>query len=185
MKKYHIIWLIVLASCGTQPQESKQVTSNIALQKPVTDQKPNTDSLVVDTSAIALLPPNDLFPFEGAKKASLNEQELKLIESILFQAVYAYNVEREKQFAQYQTKYPDDALDKQQFLINLTQYKRQYVAVINTQGQKEVWVNCFCSADFDWRQEIVTVLDGGKCFFNLKINLAQKQYYDFAVNGSA
>jgi len=184
MKKLLIIGLIFFTSCGTQ-QENKQATSKPTLQKSVSLQRPNADTMTVDTSRIALLPSNDLFPFEGAQKASLNTQELKLIESILFEAIQTYNVERAKQFAQYKTKYPNDALDKKQFLIDLAEYKRQYIAVVNKQGQKEVWINCFCTDDFAWKREIVTVLDGGKCFFNLKINLTQKQYFDFAVNGSA
>jgi len=30
---------------------------------------------------------------------------------------------------------------------------------------------------------LITVNDGGKCFFNLKINLSEKKYKDFYVNG--
>ncbi|HAS44793.1 MAG TPA: hypothetical protein DCS93_30215 [Microscillaceae bacterium] len=185
MKQFLLIGLILLASCETQQQESKQIKSNPTFQQAVTVQRPKADTITIDTSIIALLPSNELFPFEDAQQAPLHLQELKLIESILVEAVQTYNKEREKQFAQYKAKYPEDALNKQQFVINLAEYKRQYVAVVNKQGQKEVWINCFCADGFDWKRAIVTVLDGGKCFFNLKINLAQKKYYDFAVNGSA
>ena len=54
-------------------------------------------------------------------------------------------------------------------------------------GQKEVWVNCFCqlSGDNKWKTEVVHVADGGNCYFNFKINLTTKTCYDFAVNGVA
>ena len=70
--------------------------------------------------------------------------------------------------------------------INLTDYKRQYVPIINTQGEKEVWVNFFCEsfAADKWRTKTVQVEDGGKCYFNIKINLNTKEYYDLDINGS-
>ena len=187
MKKHLIIGLAWLVSCGnpTPPKQSSDapLQSKPTLPHTAKVQNPRADTMTVDTSAIAQLPPNGLFPFEGAKEATLNSQELQQIEAILFLAVRTYNARRAKQFAKHKQKYPNDTLDKQQFLIDLAQYKRQYVAVINQQGQKEVWVNCFCSVNFDWKQEIVKVLDGGKCFFHLNINLTQEKYYDFAING--
>jgi hypothetical protein len=70
--------------------------------------------------------------------------------------------------------------------IDLKRYKRQYVAVINNKGEKEIWINFFCNdCDKDWKKEIIIVKDGGDCFFNLKINLTTKKYYDFMINGEA
>ena len=65
-------------------------------------------------------------------------------------------------------------------------YKRQYVPMINSKGEKEVWVNCFCVTRGDeWKTEIVYVEDGGDCFFNLQINLSKESYSEFRVNGEA
>jgi len=72
------------------------------------------------------------------------------------------------------------------FVIDLKKYKRQYIAVINSKGEKEVWVNCFCDTwKKNWRKELIFVLDGGNCYFNLKINLTKGEYYDLMVNGDA
>ena len=57
---------------------------------------------------------------------------------------------------------------------------------INSKGEKEVWVNCFCGQwDKSSRTNPVIVMDGGNCFFNLKINLTTGQYYELIVNGEA
>ena len=71
-------------------------------------------------------------------------------------------------------------------VIDLPRYKRQYVAVINSKGEKEIWINCFCTNfGIDWRHTIVNVDDGGNCFFNVRVNLTTKQYFNFMVNGYA
>jgi hypothetical protein len=38
---------------------------------------------------------------------------------------------------------------------------------------------------YDWRKELFDVMDGGNCFFELKINLTSGKYYDLNVNGDA
>ncbi len=57
----------------------------------------------------------------------------------------------------------------------------------NKNGEKEVWVNCFCNyiGDEIWKSHTVWVYDGGKFAFNLKINLKTKRFYSFGVNGIA
>jgi hypothetical protein len=65
-------------------------------------------------------------------------------------------------------------------------YKKQLVAVTNKDGDKEVWVNCFCDTlNKNWRKEILLVQDGGRCYFNFKINLTQNKCYHLIVNGES
>lgn len=65
-------------------------------------------------------------------------------------------------------------------------YQKQLMVVKNSKGEKEVWVNCFCSnLPQSWTTEVHMVEDGGPCFFNFKINIATKVIYDLMVNGSA
>jgi hypothetical protein len=65
-------------------------------------------------------------------------------------------------------------------------YKKQYVPAITSNGQKKVWVNFLCSTSlFDWRHKIILVDDGGDCYFNVLINLSDKSYSYFIVNGKA
>ncbi len=77
-------------------------------------------------------------------------------------------------------------------------YCFQYVPFINENGEKEVYVNAFChfpgeeranSLDipevFDWHVYLINIMDGGSCYWSMKINLDTKIYYDFSVNGHA
>jgi hypothetical protein len=73
-----------------------------------------------------------------------------------------------------------------QLFAPLSEYKRQYVAVINRQGQKEVWINFFCSYfDTDWKHHVLIVNDGGSCFFQLRINLSSRKARKLIPNGDA
>jgi hypothetical protein len=68
----------------------------------------------------------------------------------------------------------------------LSKYRRQYVAVINGKGQKEVWINFFYSPSIkNWKQRVVVVDDGGTYFFQLQINLSLKKAYGLIPNGVA
>ncbi len=58
------------------------------------------------------------------------------------------------------------------------------MAFINEEGEKEVWVNCFCKTDGqNWKKESIQVDDGGNCYFRVKINLTTGKYHDLMVNG--
>ena len=108
---------------------------------------------------------NELYRlFEGAEPTELTEKELALIDQLLSERMKAYNMEKATH-------------------INLKEYKRQYVPVINSAGEKEVWVNCFCEEWPGWETDIVSVLDGGNnCYFNIKFNLNDKTSRDLLVN---
>ena len=106
--------------------------------------------------------------FEKAKPATLTHLEIQEIETLTNKSIVKHNIKTTK----WET-------------IGKIDYKVQLVPVINEKGEKEVWINCFCS-DFghDWRKDIMYVDDGGSCFFNLKINLSTKKYYDLSVNAN-
>jgi len=70
--------------------------------------------------------------------------------------------------------------------IEITRYKFQIIPLQSKTGQKLFWVNSFCDkGDTKWKNEIYSVKDGGKCFFNLKINLTTQTYFDLVVNDSS
>ena len=112
-------------------------------------------------------------------------KDLIQIEKILKKCINEYNFYQEKRFQKLNQKHPDFKLSREDFIIELEKYKRQYVSRVNIRGETEVWVNCFCVASKDWRTKVEVVDDGGNCFFNLKINLTTGRYYDLAVNGVA
>jgi len=129
---------------------------------------------VVDTTTATIkFDASKMFMFsKTASPATLTSQELEQIDGTLAVSVADYN----------KTVEQDSKSLKIDFVRRL--YKKQLVPVTNSQGEKEVWVNCFCD-DFSipWRNELLFVDDGGSCYFNLKINLKTLKYYDFRVNG--
>jgi hypothetical protein len=105
------------------------------------------------------------------KPAELTVFDINKIENLINEAVKKHNKEANKYFQ----------------IKNPSRYYKQFIAVTNSKGEKEIWVNCFCEADHFtyWKKSIVSVLDGGTCFFQLKINLTKNTTYDFGVNGVA
>lgn len=87
----------------------------------------------------------------------------------------------------HQNKYNFLTTDKEQFLIDLKNYGRQYISVKNEGCHKLVYINCFCNPlEFPYRhKDWVFVFDGGNCFFQLKIDLTDKKVIDFSENGVA
>jgi hypothetical protein len=113
----------------------------------------------------------------------LSKAEIAEIET-LFKASIA---EREKQFYDYDAKFPKRANKNEYVLQPIQTYNRQYIATINENGEKEVWINCFCREEKfpNWKTEIVAVNDGGNYYFELTINLNTKKTMAFHVNGEA
>jgi hypothetical protein len=129
---------------------------------------------------------NQEWIFKDCKSTDLTNSEFEQIEIILKNAILIYNQEQSKLFESLKNKYPKANFEKKSFFIDLNQYYRQYLPVMNENGEKEIWINCFCNAmEIDWRENLIFVLDGGNCYFNLKINLSKQTYYDLIVNGDA
>jgi hypothetical protein len=162
-----LLSVLTIVSCGqptnTNPTDKKEI---VATGQPV------------DTSLIAVIPfdkSRDWLFDKTYTPSTLTQSDIEKIEALLITCVTHYN-----------NKLSAD--NKQYFAIDLAKekYKRQYVAVINNKGDKEVWINCLCRTHGDnWRTSIILVDDGGNCFFNLKINLTKEQCYDLSVNGLA
>jgi len=137
-------------------------------------QSNQNNKLQFDTSKTVIIPfdKKENYPFGNSyKPATLTQTEIIEIDSFIIKCVSDYNAS----FTQ----------EDKQFRIDLTKeiYKKQLVAVTNEKGEKEVWVNCFCRTwDNAWKTKIIHVDDGGNCYFNFKINLTTKKYYDLGVN---
>ena len=157
-----------LLSCG-------RVSDNNSANK---NQVSKSENLTYDSSKTAIIEFNrtSKWPFDSSFKAvNLTQDELRSIDSVLLISIADYNFSLGK--------------DDKEWRIDLMKrsYRKQIIAVMNKYGQKEVWVNCFCDAwgSDDWKTKILTVDDGGNCYFNLRINLATKKYSDLMVNGVA
>ena len=131
----------------------------------------NEDFNKVDTSRIAVLPldKRDSRQFtKGDRQADLSLDEINKIEMLVDSAAKENNKKYGKAF----------------HIENPSKYYKQLIAVINDRGEKEVWVNCFCHLPqgFDWKKNVILVLDGGSCFFNVSVNLTKGLAFDFSVN---
>jgi hypothetical protein len=156
-----------------------------------------------DTTKIAILPYDTIncrWFFKDCSQAELTYEDFVTIESILKECIATYNMEEEAHFKEMCNKYPQSASDIRRDSIDLTRYWRQYIVVINPQGEKETFINFFCNQPEDiiedgdeirfvpsdrWKSRLVVVMDGGKCYFQIIINLNTKKWYDFMVNGYA
>ncbi len=146
------------------------------------------EKLNIDNSKVVILEfkPNDYWIFKKATSIKLNNNEISKIEKTLHKIVENYNFDQRQKFKEYQTKNPNGTLKLSQLTIDLSNYKRQYIAVKNEKGEKEVWINMLCHDLLGkWQTEIVDVCDGGNCYFNFKINLTKNIYYELMFNGVA
>jgi hypothetical protein len=149
-------------------------------------------SYAIDTSKYAILKfdNSNIFNFDkNVKAATISANEVIEIDRLLDSTINAYNKVVQKIYEKNLRERADipisDIYDAR--IQHISKYKKQLIAVINTKGEKLIWVNCFNSA-FDakyWKKRPVMVMDGGNWFLNLKINLTQKKVYDFVVNGVA
>ena len=128
--------------------------------------------------------------FENGKSTKLSKVDMDKIDSLLSKSVDNYNLEMKIFVSDSNIQKPGNLLRLEDFTINLEKYKRQYVAIRNAKGEKEVWVNCFCNEpdpefESNWKNELVITFDGGKCFFSLILNLTKEEQYGIMVNGEA
>lgn len=113
---------------------------------------------------------------KNCKPTSLSKNEINQIENII-----------DKEIAKINKDFKKSQRTKFNYVGNPKKYFKQIIPVINSKGEKVVWVNCLCtvSNEPDWKTRLIGVLDGGSCYFNCKINLTTHKFYDLMVNGVA
>ena len=153
------------------------------------------EKLKIDTSKVAILPydPKDLrdknwIHFGDNKvNSELTNDDLRKIDETAEIVISNQIIKLKKYYEPIRKEDPDYYYRQTNHVINLNNYKRQYVAVINEKGEKEVWVNLFCD-DIEihhWKTEIFGAHGGGWCFFQFKLNLTRNKYYDAWFNAEA
>ncbi|MBS1508113.1 MAG: hypothetical protein JSS79_15850 [Bacteroidetes bacterium] len=126
---------------------------------------------------------NYIFP--GIKRTEkLSKAELLECERLVQKYVVEYNSLGLERFEELQKQDPGVPYVKTSFTIELEEYGRQYIAVIEN-GQKIVYGNFFCEPKIYTRRakEFVLANDGGNCYFSMKINLNTKEVFDHHENG--
>jgi hypothetical protein len=172
---FSFVFLFLSTNCGQTRAENKEVE--------IKQRKYN-----VNHSNIAILPfdSSQYWVFNNAQNIELSDSDFEIIERLIVECINEYNHVQDQHYNEFKNIYPESKIKKNSFIIELKRYKRQYIAVINENNEKEVWVNCFCNnLGINWKKNLVFVLDGGNCFFNLKINLTKEICYDLMVNGEA
>lgn len=134
--------------------------------------------LKYDTAKIAIISwgKNSRYPFDSTnhKAAALTQEDLRKLDSLFVVCVREYNNALTEAHKEYR-------IDPK-----LNHYKKQLIVATNSRGEKVLWVNCFCTEwNKTWRTEVLSLEDGGPCYFNFKINLRTNTIYDLAVNGFA
>lgn len=121
-------------------------------------------------------------PIQELKAAELSESDWSLLKKLEDEAIEKYNNNIAESFKKSGRK----AKEAKGYKINsLDQYKIQYVPYLNERDEKEIWINGFCSDSIDWKKETVTVLDGGNCYFKIRINLSTQRCLQIGTNGYA
>lgn len=107
---------------------------------------------------------------KNAKRADLSYSE-----------IYKFYPLVEKAIKEYNSKQTED-----QKIKNLAKYKLQFLPFMTESGEKRIYVNALCSVrNRKWKREIVNVLDGGNCYFQLSLYLTNNEFEGFHVNGEA
>jgi hypothetical protein len=138
-------------------------------------------NFTVDSSKIAILPCHrvNLDVFINCNSAELTSHDLQKIDSLLKMFVVEYNTEQTRQYDLFA---PEAKPRHILLLLDLNMLKRQYVATINSSGEKVVWVNCFCdSRGKNWRKKIITSSGKRMCNFRISINLTTNKSFDFRL----
>lgn len=113
-----------------------------------------------------------VFDDKTGKKTNLSDSELKIVNKNLIKAVNEYN---------HQINHQDKS-----YKLNLRNYFRQYFVSINSNGEKIVKIFCFCEYSDDiWRTGKIDVHDGGKCYFNVIINIKKQNHTTLITHGLA
>lgn len=125
--------------------------------------------------------------FSNAKPTELSQAELIEIEKLINLAIKKNNENEASKLINHNKNYSNDKWKETGYELKIKRFKRQYVPVINQNGKKEIWINFFCDdwGVADWRSDLIQVLDGGNCYFSLKIDLTNKTYSELSINGYA
>lgn len=180
MKFYELIILIILVSLcvGGCKNTNKNPSEDLILKHQMTVLKTDSNYAIFKNENYFQLP-------ENVKSANLSQDELLVVDTLLLIAINNYNKEIEGTIEEWKLKKPN--IDENYFILHYSLYNYQLVPVINESGEKIVWINALCKdSDLDrWKKDVFFIMDGGNCFFNLKINLTKEEIFEFMVNGVA
>jgi hypothetical protein len=120
---------------------------------------------------------------ESTTTTTLSTTELDVATRLLTKCITDYNDQIREGFKKRGEK---KRYSRMYQIMSLGKYKIQFVPFINEKGEKEVWINGFCSDHHtDWKTEIVQVFDGGNCYFTVRLNISKNECIAVGTNGYA
>ena len=165
--------LLIFTNCSKDPKKENWEVVNIDINVIKSD-------TIKEQNYIAI------FDDKTGKKSTLTKSETKIVKINLEKAVSKYNEELKIKLANWNKDAKKPKWNYEKEKINLRNYFRQYIISIDKNGDKIVRVFCFCSRNGEfWRNEIMSVNDGGDCYLNAKINITKDSTEYFGTNGSA
>ena len=109
------------------------------------------------------------FNYKNLKRWNPSNKDLKIIDSIT-----KIGFEQETSDFEEQMKYEFD------------EYSFQIVPILKN-GKKVAYINALCHAERNhfnnWKTWFYYVYDGGDCFWQMEIDLENKNHFNFSVNG--
>jgi len=124
--------------------------------------------------------------FSEGEPHPLSQADLEKMDVILKSKIEEYNTSEIIKFEKRKKDFPHLDFKLSDYTIQLSEYKRQYLAVKTKTGESWVFVQCLCRVEHkNWEEEMIHVQDGGKCYFDLTINLSTNAVLSFIVNGEA
>jgi hypothetical protein len=85
-------------------------------------------------------------------------------------------------------------------ILDFDRFYKQYICYIDTSGDSIIYISGFCNipsspekdsagnwrlTPHDWKRKFLRVDDGGPCFWQMKISLTKKKYFNYKINGHA
>jgi hypothetical protein len=123
--------------------------------------------------------------FASARPAELSPLEIQQVEAVLAPAIAEVNHRTEQACAAYWAANPNSQFNREEALIDLPRYARQYVALTTSAGEKLVWVQLLRRPHPTWRTELRWVLDGGNAYISATVSPGTGELRQLIVNGVA
>lgn len=129
----------------------------------------NSDKKSYSKDSIIFLNSDSLVNFKKFKVWQPKEKHLNIVNKIIEDEINKFNAKNESQRH-----------------IDLREYYKQYVCYKDKKNHKIIYISAFCSYSFydNIEKYHIGVTDGGKCYWQMKINISEKKVIMFHVNES-
>lgn len=178
MNKIIFLFFFILSLISCNSKDQKSIKNDTEIINIVDFEQKKSDT-IQEPNYIAI------FDDETGKNSTLTDEEISIVNSNLENAVINYNEELKIKIEKWNNEDRNTKWNIEDKKINLRYYFRQYIITKNKNGDKIVRVFCFCAYFGNWKNEIMTVHDGGDCYLNAKINLSKNRTEYFGTNGLA